>query len=108
MVIDVKPATTLAEAADQMEEAMRMCVDHYVPVCDTVLSRWSVVCRSVDVDALLELADGLDKDADNIISAARNAQFTGSGPRMEEAKHDAYDWRQIASRIREVLGVQDA
>jgi hypothetical protein len=58
-------------------------------------------------DALLELADGLEKDADNIISAARNAQFTGSGPRMEEAKHDAYDWRQIAARIREALGVAD-
>ena len=57
-----------------------------------------------DVDAILELADGLEKDADNIISAARNAKFTGSGPRMEEAKHDAYDWRQIAARIREACG----
>lgn len=60
-----------------------------------------------DVDALLALADGLDKDADDIISAARNARFTGSGPRMEEAKHDAYDWRQIASLVREALGASD-
>ena len=107
MVIDVKPATTLAEAADQMEEAIGMCAYHYVNVCDVVLSNWSILCRSVDVDALLALADELDKDADGIIGAARNAQFTGSGPRMEEAKHDAYEWRQIARRIRKALGVQD-
>ena len=106
MVIDVKPATTLAEAADQMEEAMGMCADHYIPVCDVVLSNWSMVCRSVDVDALLELADGLEKDADNIISAARNVRFTGGGPRMGEAKHDAYEWRSIARRIREALEVE--
>lgn len=61
-----------------------------------------------DRSALLTLASGLEKDADNIIRAARNAQPTGCGPRMEEAKHDAYEWHQIACCIREALGVQDA
>lgn len=59
---------------------------------------------SVDVDALLELADELDKDADNIINAARDAQFTGGRPRMGEAKSEAYEWRSIARRIRKALG----
>lgn len=63
---------------------------------------------SCDRDALLALADGLDKDADNIISAARDARFTGCGPRIGEAEHDAYEWRCIANRIRESLGVADA
>lgn len=79
MVIDVKPATTLAEAADQMEEAMGMCADHYVQVCDVVLSNWSMVCRSVDVDALLALAD-----------------------EMTVEKGDIWGW---SSRIREACGV---
>lgn len=60
----------------------------------------------VNYDALLELADELDKDADNIISAARDARFTGGRPRMGEAEHDAYEWRCIARRIREALGVE--
>lgn len=63
--------------------------------------------RPVDRGTLLALADGLDKDADNIISAARNAQFTGGRPRMGEAKNEAYKWRSIARRIREALGVED-
>lgn len=63
--------------------------------------------RKVDRDALLALAEELDKDADNIISAARNARFTGGRPRMGEAKHDAYEWRCIARLIREALGVPD-
>lgn len=58
---------------------------------------------TIDHDALLKLADRLDKDADNIISAARDARFTGGGPRMGEAEHDAYEWRYIASRIRDAL-----
>ena len=65
-----------------------------------------VEVTSIDRDALLELADGLDKDADNIISAARDARFTGGRPRMGEAEHDAYEWRCIALRIREALGVE--
>ena len=71
---------------------------------DEVVNRAIAEYTGIDRDALLELADGLDKDADNIISAARNAQFTGGGPRMGAAKHDAYEWRCIARRIREACG----
>ena len=59
--------------------------------------------RAVDRDALLELASGLEADADRILRAARNARF-GGGPRMGEAKHDAYEWRSIARSIREACG----
>ena len=59
-----------------------------------------------DVDALLALASGLEADADRILRAARNARF-GGGPRMGEAKHDAYEWRSIARRIREACGEVD-
>ena len=58
---------------------------------------------AIDRDALLALASGLEADADRIIRAARNARF-GGGPRMGEAKHDAYEWRSIARRIREACG----
>ena len=58
---------------------------------------------AIDRDALLALASGLEADADRIIRAARNARF-GGGPRMGEAKHDAYDWRSMARRIREACG----
>lgn len=71
---------------------------HYCSVYEDV--------QPIDRDALLALADELDKDADNIISAARNARFACGRPRMEEAKHDAYEWRSIARRIREGLGVK--
>ena len=57
----------------------------------------------VDRDALLALASGLEADADRIIMAAKNARFEG-GPRMCEAKHDAYEWRSIARCIREACG----
>lgn len=60
--------------------------------------------QPIDRDALLALAGELDKDAVNIISAARNAQFTGGGPRMEEAKHEAYERRCIARSIRKACG----
>lgn len=87
MVIDVKPATTLKEASDQMEEAMGMCADHYIPVCDVVLFNWSMICRSVDVDALLALADECDEMRDNGCSIG------------------SYELYRIARRIREALGV---
>ena len=92
MVIDVKPATTLTEAADQMEEAVGMCADHYVNVCDVVLSNWSILCRSVDVDALLKLADEIELD--------------GAGSLDDD------DWCkpllvEYAQRIRDALGVDD-
>ena len=94
MIIDVKPATTLAEAADQMEEAIGMCADHYVNVCDVVLSNWSMLCRSVDVDALLALADEMMDVGIGISSA--------EGIRPLEA---AYIVQGYARRIREALGV---
>ena len=62
---------------------------------------------SCDRDALLALAEGLDCKADDIIRAAKRAQFSGLGPSMGEAKHDAHEWRSIARRIREALGVTD-
>ena len=61
---------------------------------------------SCDRDALLVLADGLDRNADNIISAAPNAQFTGGRPRMGAAKRDADGWRCMARYIRRALGVE--
>lgn len=79
-------------------------------VCYPCIGDWGDTCARYepmpDVDALLALAGELDKDAVNIISAARNAQFTGGGPTMEEAKHDAYEWRCIARIIRKALGVE--
>lgn len=104
MVIDVKPATTLAEAADQMEEAIGMCAGHYVPVCDTVLSRWSVVCRSVDVDALLELADEMGRlhgRCDFCINRGE-CDWADEAICLENMMDD------FANRIREALGARDA
>lgn len=86
MVIDVKPATTLTEAACQMENAIDLCEDHYVRVCDTVLFNWSAMCKSVDIDALIKLADELEQE-------------TGSVCGMCMGK--------TARRIREALGVSD-
>lgn len=40
---DVPIAKSLREVRDQIDEAMGMCVDHYVNVCDTVLFRWKAV-----------------------------------------------------------------
>ena len=62
---------------------------------------------AMDRDALIELAEGLECKADDIIRAAKHAQFSGFGPSMGEAEHDAYEWRCIAHRIREALGVDD-
>ena len=53
----------------------------------------------------MALAEGLDCKADDIIRSANHAQFSGLGPSMGEAKHDAYEWRCIARRIREACGV---
>lgn len=62
----------------------------------------------VDLVALLKLADELDKDAEDIVSSAKKAQFTGSGPKIDEAKHEAYQLHRIAHRIKKALGVDDA
>lgn len=52
--IDVPPAKDLREVHSQIEEAISMCVDHYVRVCDTVLFVWKAIiekeletCRNV-------------------------------------------------------------
>lgn len=58
----------------------------------------------IDRDALLELADELDEKASRILGVSRSARFSGYGPSMSEAKHDAYEWRCMAARIREALG----
>ena len=98
---------------DELEDAAHLLADLIDQDCGTREADISPVpghnadlSKMVDRDALLALAGKLDKDAVNIISAARNAQFTGGGPTMEEAKHDAYEWRQIARSIREALGVE--
>lgn len=59
-----------------------------------------------DRDALLALSDELEENAELIIRAARNARFTGCWVTMEEAKHDAGEWRYIARRIRKALGAK--
>ena len=100
MIIDVKPATTLAEAADQMEEAIGMCADHYVNVCDAVLSNWSMLCRSVDVDALLALAEEMEQAGkDYHHQMVENAC-------CDNLINDAPDdFISYARRIRKALGV---
>lgn len=65
------------------------------------IDAWNRRGNECDRDALIELAENLEKDADRIVDAARNARFTGYGPRMDEAKHDAYEWRCIARSIRQ-------
>lgn len=73
---------------------------------DEVVNRSIAEYTGIDRGALLALADGLENEADNIMRAARNAQFTCGRPRMEEAKHEAYEWRCIARSIRKALGVE--
>ena len=80
--------------------------DSYCRECGGAFQR-SFATEPCDRDALLELADELDENAELIIRVARNTQFTGCGPTMEEAKHVAYEWRSIARRIREALGVDE-
>ena len=93
-MIDVKPATTLAEAADQIEEAMSYSADHYTRVCDVVLGQWLMVCRSIDVDALLELERGIMEDAADI-------------KKLQLGVYGTCYLIGIARRIREALGIQD-
>lgn len=66
----------------------------------------AVEVTGIDRDALLALAKGLDSKADDIIRAAQHARFSKLGPTMGEAKHEACEWRGIARRIREALGVE--
>ena len=80
--------------------------DGWYPAADAADRLADLIEPNCDREALLALASGLEADADRILRAARNARF-GGGPRMGEAKHDAYEWRSIARRIREALGVSD-
>ena len=98
---------TPQKVAEEMFGKMRHSTKEEADAYDAMLKSKSVEIHPVDRDALLALASGLEADADRILRAARNARF-GGGPRMGEAKHDAYEWRSIARRIREALGVQDA
>ena len=68
---------------------------------------WERDFYSVDREALLRLSEGLEKDADRIIDAARGAKIAGQGPRMEAAKRDAYEWRSIARQIRRACGEEN-
>lgn len=99
----VSPVYILHAARDIAEA----CGETFGSIRNRELAEWgtSIVPKEtiVDRDALLELADELDKDADNIINAARDARFTGGRPRMGEAKSEAYERRSIARRIREAV-----
>ena len=68
---------------------------------------WERDFYSVDREALLRLSEGLEKDADRIMDAARGAKIAGQGPRMEAAKRDAYEWRSIARQIRRACGEEN-
>lgn len=93
------------EGADGAEDVLYMAIMKAIDEYRHPELAEAQTVRRVDRDALLALADGLDADADRIIEAAKNARF-GTGPRMGEAKHDACEWRSIARRIREALGVE--
>lgn len=90
------------EVADFARRIREACEGQKTPDASTDADRGT----RVDRDALLALAAGLEADADRVIKAAKNARF-GGGPRIEEAKHEASEWRSIARRIREALGVSD-
>lgn len=97
-IIEVNAATTLEEVTSQIEEALGYSVDHYTLVCDLVLGQWLMVCRSIDVDALLKLADELDKEAEHKESSCYDRSMATVGTRYV---------RKVSRRIREALGVQD-
>lgn len=80
-------------------------VDTETAGLDMLESLADLIEPSCDRDALLALADGLEYRANELIKAAQHARFSGLGPTMERAKHDAYELRIIARRIREALGV---
>lgn len=93
-IINVNTAQTLEEAASQMDEAITYSVDHYTKVCDAVLARWSELCKSISVDALLNIADEFDHIGD----------IAG--------EHDLYamrfDFGGYAQKIRDAVGAENA
>lgn len=97
-VIDVKPATTLEEVTSQIEEAMSYSVERYTRVCDVVLGQWLMVCQSIDVDALLNLAEELDKEAERKESSCWDRSVATVGTSYV---------REISRQIREALGASE-
>ncbi len=98
---------TPQKVAEEMFGKMRHSTKEEADAYDAMLKSKSVEIHPVDRDALLALADGLEYRADELIRAAQHARFSGLGPTMERAKHDAYELRIIARRIREALGVSE-
>lgn len=101
-----KPEGTCGNCRHFIKDRFMPCdaAHGYTEACVSACEDFSPL--SCDRDALLALADELDANAELIIRSARNARLTGRRPTMEEAKHDAYEWRHIARRIREALGVE--
>lgn len=60
--------------------------------------------KTVDRDALLALAEGLENKANDLIRDVKYSRFQGMGPRMDKARQDAFEWRCIARLIRKALG----
>lgn len=92
--IYVRPAQTLEEAALQMDEAITYGVHHYTNVCDAVLARWSELCKSISVDALLNIADEFE--------------HIGSIAGEHELYAMRFDFGGYAKKIRDAVGVENA
>lgn len=93
-IINVNTARTLEEAASQMDEAITYSVDHYTNIYDAVLARWSELCKSISVDALLNIADEFD--------------HIGGIAGEHELYAMRFDFCGYAQKIRDALGVTDA
>lgn len=85
-------------------DAFDRLADLIDPGCDDGRYEGVHTARPVDRGALLALAEGLECRADELIRAAQHARFSGLGPTMDRAKHDASELRGIARRIREAFG----
>ena len=73
------------------------------PKCDASATHTDA-SATVDCDALLALAEGLDNKANDLIRDVKYSRFQGMGPRMDKARQDAFEWRCIARLIRKALG----
>lgn len=92
--IYVRPAQTLEEAASQMDEAIAYGINHYTNIYDAVLARWSELCKSVSVDALLDIADEFDHIGD----------IAGE----HELYAMRFDFGGYAQKIRDAVGAENA
>lgn len=59
--------------------------------------------KMVDIDALLELVEDLEKESNDIMEAAKRSQHNGNRPSMLEAKSEVWRNTKIIRRIREAL-----